>query len=256
VAAAATDILRWLAGLPASLFHAYSSALGWATDSVRDLFDSYGYWVVFFGTFFENTLFLGALIPGVLVILLAGISSYDGGMSPFLAFVIAAVGTSLGDTISYAMGRYGWSRVARGGAVHQFAERVRDPIMRRGFWFVLLYHFAGYTRLLGPAGAGLLRMPYRRWAVADHLGACIWVGTHIAIGYGLGAAGISLDSTDQYFKIFEWVLLAAVALWFVYLYRSGWKSLRRAFWEGPPPGEAPPSQPDLARTATRNRGEE
>jgi membrane protein DedA with SNARE-associated domain len=38
---------------------------------IEGLFESYGYWVVFLGTFLENTLFLGLLVPGVLVMLLA-----------------------------------------------------------------------------------------------------------------------------------------------------------------------------------------
>ena len=220
------DAIGWVVSLPVYVFHAYGDLLRWATHAVRDLFDSYGYWVVFLGTLSENTLFVGALIPGVLVLLLAGISAGNGDMSPYLAFLLALIGTVAGDTISYLMGRYGWSRVTAGGALHEFTERVREPIMRRGVAFVMLYHFAGYTRLVGPAGAGLLRMPYRRWAPADHFGAVLWVGSHVAVGYGLGRAGVSFDTIDKYFKVIEWVLLAVVLLWFVYLYRAGWRKLR------------------------------
>jgi membrane protein DedA with SNARE-associated domain len=104
--------------------------------------------------------------------------------------------------------------------------------MRRGITFVMLYHFAGYTRLVGPGGAGLLRMPYRRWAPADHFGAVLWVGSHVAAGYGLGRAGVRFDSIDKYFKVIEWALLALVVLWFLYLYHAGWPKLRRHFLTG------------------------
>jgi membrane-associated protein len=225
-AAGLVDAAGWLLHLPVYAFQAYGSLLRAATHAVRDLFDSYGYWVVFLGTLFENTLFLGTIIPGVLILLLAGISAGNGDMSPFIAAGLAFAGCVIGDTVSYLMGRYGWSRVTAGGTVHQFMERVREPIMRRGPAFVMLYHFAGYTRLLGPAGAGMLRMPYRRWAPADHFGAFLWVGSHVAIGYGLGVAGVSFDTTDKYFKVIEWLLLAFVILWFVFLYRAGWQKLR------------------------------
>jgi membrane protein DedA with SNARE-associated domain len=92
--------------------------------------------------------------------------------------------------------------------------------MRRGAFFVMIYHFAGYTRVVGPAGAGLLRMPYRKWAPADHFGAALWVASFIGIGYGLGAAGITLDSTDRYFRYVEWAILALVGLWGMLVFRA------------------------------------
>jgi hypothetical protein len=63
-------------------------------------------------------------------------------------------------------------------------------------------------------------MPYRKWAPADHLGAALWVVVFIAIGYGLGAAGITLDSTDRYFRYVEWAILAVIALWGMLVFRS------------------------------------
>src|SRR5437660_11838651 len=74
------DVLKWLIGLPVTIFHLYGSLIRWAADSVHSLFDSYGYWVVFFGTLCENVLFLGLIVPGVLVILLAGISAHEGSL--------------------------------------------------------------------------------------------------------------------------------------------------------------------------------
>ena len=220
-ALAVSDILGWAVQAPVSAFHAYGELLRWATHAVRDLFDSYGYWVVFLGCLFENTLFIGLVVPGVIVLLLAGISAGNGDMSPLIAFGLAFLGTVIGDTISYFLGRFGWNRLIEGTSAHEFTERIRDPIMRRGVWFVMLYHFAGYTRLLGPASAGILRMPYRRWAPADHFGALLWTGSHIALGYGLGRAGVNFDSVDRYFKYVEWVLLALVLVYFGYLYRTG-----------------------------------
>jgi membrane protein DedA with SNARE-associated domain len=93
--------------------------------------------------------------------------------------------------------------------------------MRRGALFVMVYHFAGYTRVVGPAAAGLLRMPYRQWAPADHLGATLWAATFMGVGYALGAAGVTLDSTNEYFRYVEWGLLAVVGLWGLYLFHSG-----------------------------------
>ncbi|HXH20690.1 MAG TPA: DedA family protein [Dehalococcoidia bacterium] len=214
------DAIQWLIDLPAAIFRAYSSLLEWAADSVRELFDDYGYWVVFLGTLFENTLLLGLLVPGVIIVLLAGITAQDGAMNPFYAAALGIAGTVIGDTISYLMGRLGWARFGNGDSLRTFSERVREPLLRRGVFFVLVYHFAGYTRVVGPAGAGLLRMPYRKWAPADHIGAVLWVSTFIGIGYLLGMAGIKLDSTDRYFRYVEWGILALIALWGILVFRT------------------------------------
>jgi membrane protein DedA with SNARE-associated domain len=141
------------------------------------------------------------------------------------ATAIGIAGTCLGDTISYFMGRFGWTRLARKGSLYEFTERVREPILRRGPLFILIYHFAGYTRVVGPASAGMLRMPFARWAPADYLGASLWVTCYMAVGYGLGVAGLTLDSTNRWFRILEWGLLAAVALWGFFLIRAGQRML-------------------------------
>ena len=210
------DILDWLIGIPVMIFEAYSSLLRGSVDAANSLFESYGYWVVFFGTLFENTLFLGAIIPGALVVILAGLATQAGTISLPLAFVLGVLGTMIGDTISYFLGRFGWSRITR---LREPVERIREPLLQRGALFVLFYHFAGYTRIVGPTAAGLFRMPFRAWAVADYLGAVIWVAAYMGAGYALGLAGLTLDSTDQYFRYVEWGLLVIVLIWFYYIYR-------------------------------------
>jgi membrane protein DedA with SNARE-associated domain len=214
------DVIEWLIGQVQEIFHGYSSVLRWGVDSARSLFESYGYWVIFFGTLFENTLLLGLIIPGALVIILAGLSAQDGTMSVPIAIAVGAAGTVIGDTISYCLGRFGWRRFGS-AALFRDVEKVREPILRRGTLFVLVYHFAGYTRVVGPTAAGFLKMPYAKWAPADYLGGMLWVTVYLGIGYGLGIAGLDLDSTDKWFRFVEWGLLVAVMLWGFYLYRVG-----------------------------------
>ena len=62
----------------------FFGSFSWLTEQAikitKDLFESYGYLTVFLAPLLENTLFLGALIPGTLVILLAGIAGTTTGM--------------------------------------------------------------------------------------------------------------------------------------------------------------------------------
>ncbi|HEX5368569.1 MAG TPA: DedA family protein [Dehalococcoidia bacterium] len=214
------DILEWLVRLPLAIFHGYASLLRWAANTAQTLFEDYGYWVVFVGTLSENTLLVGLIVPGALVVLLAGLAAQDGTISVPLAIVAGFAGTVIGDTISYNMGRYGWSRFGHVKFLSDLGDKVREPILRRGFMFVLFYHFAGYTRVIGPTSAGMLRMPYRRWAPADYLGGFLWICSYLAAGYALGALGFSLDASDHWFNVFEYILFVAICVWVYFILRS------------------------------------
>ena len=220
IADSVLDILKWIVMVPVEIFRGYGSLLRWAADAAQSLFEDYGYWVVFFGTLCENTLLVGLIVPGALVVLLAGLAAHDGTISWLEAVVLGIAGTIIGDTLSYFMGRYGWSRFGQTRFLRELAEKAREPLLRRGTLFVLVYHFAGYTRVIGPTTAGLLRMPYRVWAPADYGGAVLWICAYFGIGYGLGVAGLTLDSTDRYFRFVEWALLVAASLWVYYLLQA------------------------------------
>ncbi len=165
-------------------------------EIIRELFGRFGYLVVFFGTMLENLLFLGIVVPGAFVLLLAGISAYAGLIDLKLAIVVAIAGTSIGDTASYAAGRFGWRRAMRQAEQLPFMGSVRSALLRRTGLFVLGYHFLGYTRVLGPVTSGALRLPFRRWYLLDLIGASLWSTAYTVGGYLLGAAGISLETAD------------------------------------------------------------
>ena len=186
---------------------------GWLTRQgvrlTKYLFESYGEWVVFFGPLLENTLFLGALIPGTLVILLAGLAAQDGLLDIRIAIPLGIAGAIIGDTISYGIGRFGGRRLGPDARIVRWAERMREPLLDNSVWLVLSYHFAGYSRLIGPAAAGFIRMPFVRWMVLDYIGVSLWVVAFMTGGYLLGVAGLSLDdSSERSVQIFEIILFA------------------------------------------------
>lgn len=177
-------------------------------EVIRTLFERWGYLVIFLGTFLENTLFLGLFIPGVFILLLAGLSAHDGLVDLRGALLVAVLGTSLGDTISYLAGRFGWRRALRRAEQLPFMGTVRTALMRRTGLFVLAYHFLGYTRVVGPVTSGALRIPFRRWYLLDLLGASIWVTAYTVGGYAVARwFGISLDTANENVKQFDRLLL-------------------------------------------------
>ncbi|HYM16449.1 MAG TPA: DedA family protein [Dehalococcoidia bacterium] len=193
----------------------------WVLRRVERLFTNYGYYVVFLGVLLENTLFLGLLVPGAIILILAGLAAENGSINLALVLALGIAATLIGDTISYAIGRLGWAKALERGSLAGAVERVRAAAESRGHWFILAYHFAGYSRLVGPAAAGLFRIPYRRWAPFDYAGATLWVLTFTMIGVAMGMLGVQFGDTRRIVRLLELLFTAAiVAAVVVTLYRS------------------------------------
>ncbi len=190
----------------------FFGVFGWLTEEAlritKALFESYGYLTVFLAPLLENTIFLGALIPGTLVMLLAGLSAEEGLIGLWPSIPLAVAGAWIGDTLSYGIGRFGWQRLGPESRLVRWSERMREPLIGQNSWLVLVYHFAGYSRLIGPAASGFMRMPFGRWVVLDYAGAALWVVVFMMGGYLLGVFGLSLDTSDKNVRIFEIILFA------------------------------------------------
>jgi membrane protein DedA with SNARE-associated domain len=182
-----------------------------ALKIAKNLFNHYGYLTVFLAPLLENTIFLGAIIPGTIIMLLGGLSAHDGLVSIWLAIPLGIAGAWIGDTISYGIGRFGWQRLGPESRMAKWAEEMREPLLEHTTWIVILYHFAGYSRLIGPAASGFLRVPFRRWVLLDYFGSALWVISFMIGGYLLGVFGLSLDSTDRNVNVVE-ILLFVLAI--------------------------------------------
>lgn len=203
----------------------FSRVSEWVLGQVERLFKNYGYYVVFLGVLLENSMFLGLLVPGAIILILAGLSAENGSINIWLVLGLAFAATVIGDTISYMIGRYAWtSRLQRSG-LGQLVERVREPMHSNSTWLILGYHLAGYSRVIGPAAAGIFRIPFRRWAPLDYTGGAIWVLLYTVAGVLLGVAGVEFGDTKRMVRIIEFfflgLLIAGIMFGFARSARSG-----------------------------------
>jgi membrane protein DedA with SNARE-associated domain len=170
-----------------------------AADGFRMLqtyFAEYGMWFVFAALFLENVMFLGTLIPGAVVLVMAGwLAQQNGHEFPYWLVVIGFLGTVAGDTVSYAIGRKVGDRLLQSErwskGVTSVSERVRrEPAL------MMFCHFGSYLRMFVPAAAGMSGVPFRRWLMLDATGAALWVASHVAVGYFLSFSGALASSKN------------------------------------------------------------
>lgn len=196
----------------------------WILARLQSLFKDYGYYVVFFGVLAENSMMLGLLVPGTIVLILAGLSAQNGSISLPLVIGLGVVAALIGDTVSYQIGRLGWTRVFDRFGLSEMIEKVRGPMESNRRWIILAYHFAGYSRAVGPIAAGIFRVPFRKWAPFDYSGATVWVLLYVMIGVILGLAGVKFDDTERMARLLE---IFFTGLLVVALVATVWRSLRQ-----------------------------
>ena len=188
----------------------------WLADEVflalRSLFLRFGVPIVFFSALAEATVGVGVVFPGVILMFLAGAYTAEDGGSLALVFVMALVGTVIGDAISYALGRWRSERLAA-GRLGGMLRAGQDLVGGHGRWLIPFYNLHSVTRAVGPFGSGAMRVPLRVWVPLDALGAAtsnlVWMGT----GAVLGRAVLTERGTLEQHPALRIGLIALAVVW-------------------------------------------
>ncbi len=181
--------------------------------------------IVFFAALAEATVGVGVVVPGVVLMFLAGAYTVEqGGVLP-LVFVMAVAGTLIGDMVSYGLGRWGsrWVAGSRFGATLEVGEALISGHTR---WLIPFFHLHSITRAVGPFGSGALRLPLRVWMPLDFAGAmlsnAVWVGT----GAVLGQAVLTERGTLEQHPALRIGIIVVATAWFLLVHRSVSRRLR------------------------------
>ncbi|MEP7182633.1 MAG: bifunctional DedA family/phosphatase PAP2 family protein [Betaproteobacteria bacterium] len=161
--------------------------------SLVDRLGHWGYLILFLGAMFESAAFLGVIVPGESLVLVAGFFAAQGLLDLGDLMVVVAMGATLGDSIGYELGRFlgrPWLlRYGRRVGINpERLSRVDAFFARHGGKSVFLGRFVGFARALVPFLAGSSRMPYRLFLPYNALGAVLWSIVVVLLGYFLGAS--------------------------------------------------------------------
>jgi membrane-associated protein len=139
----------------------------------------------------ETSLFLGLLVPGDGVVLLAGATVTSAAEFPLLVLV-AVVGALIGETGGYLIGYHcgPWVRRSRGGRWLGERNWTRAELLvlgKGGGWALVGSRFIPLMHAMVPLLAGMLRMPYRRFLVWEAAAAVVWSTCYVTIGALVGS---------------------------------------------------------------------
>lgn len=184
---------------------------------VQPYFVEYGYLIVFLMALLENSAFVGAVVPGDVVLLLAGFYAERSRLDLAPISALAFIGALVGDSIGYAIGRFAGRRVVDRFGKRLFPEdrlaRVDRYFQEYGMWAVAMGRITPVIRTINTFTAGMARMPFPSFLVSVALAASVWAiampivgflfsGSLEAVRRGLGWAGVVV-----------FVLFAGVLYW-------------------------------------------
>ena len=168
--------------------------------------------------FAETAFLLDLVVPGEVGMVIAGAAGAQADI-PLAALVAgAAVGATVGDTVSFYLGRRFGTGLARRWAwtrrrVAPGLDRAHEYFDRHGGRAVFVGRWVGAMRAIVPLVAGSAGMRFRRflpWNVAASLS---WGAAVVSAGYLLGAEVAGL--VDRLGQVVSGVALVALALWWL-----------------------------------------
>ncbi|HDH24934.1 MAG TPA: hypothetical protein ENH00_01900 [Actinobacteria bacterium] len=177
----------------------------------------YRSWVVFVGTF----------VLGDSVVLAAGALASQGHWGLPSVFGWALLGTVISDTLWFSMSGRTLARIRRDPDRLVRFDQVVGKLDRwvgdhphRGLLFVKLLYG---TRLLSLVYMSVREVPTRRFVMFDAVGAMLWLGVLLPLGW---VAGMQLEVLQRSVPRAEVVLLAVAVVGFAV--KRGWSWMRRS----------------------------
>ena len=192
-------------------------------DFLRGAVVQYGYWAVGVALLLENA---GIPVPGETILLLASFLAYSQhDLRLSLIMVVGTIAATLGDNLGFALGVHGGRPLL---ARYQSIFRIQKSTIERGErlferYGALTIFFARFVfgmRIIAGPLAGVLRMPWKRFAIFNVLGAALWVSVISCVGYFFGRHWDKLERVMKRFDVIVAVLVVVIALFLWWRGRS------------------------------------
>lgn len=155
--------------------------------------------------FAESLVFLGLFVPTTALMLATGSLVGAGALDPVPVLLWLIAGATVGDAVSYWIGRWFGPALRR----LQFVRRRRTNLAKGRLFFrhygaasIFLGRFLGPMRAIVPFVAGIMRMAQPRFQLVNVVSAVVWSVVMLLPGWLLAASFDPREGTGQ------WIMLA------------------------------------------------
>jgi len=151
---------------------------------------------------------LGSAFEGDFTLILAGVVAHLGFFPFPLAVAVGALGSFIGDSIWYGLGRFRGPWFRAGPLYRRVGPRVQRLADRFGPWQLLLARFVSGTRAASMVFWGLHDLKFRRFGPIDALG-CV-LGSAVFTGLGYLVSGSATLLLGRVRRVQLWLLGAVL----------------------------------------------
>jgi len=180
-------------------------------QSLAPVLNSYGYLAVGGLIALED---FGIPVPGETVLIAAAAYAGAGQLSVVGVGIVAFVAAVVGDNIGYAIGRFGGRALVLRYGRYVFITEERLAVAERFFnrhggKIITVARFIEGLRQANGIIAGITGMHWLKFIAFNALGAALWVGAWISIGY---FAGEHIGTIYGYANRYSLYLLVAIGV--------------------------------------------
>ncbi len=177
-------------------------------NSLAGPLDHFGLWAVLLFVMIED---FGIPVPGETILIAASVYAGTGRLNVVAVAVAGFIAAVIGDNIGFAIGHFGGRALAlRWGRYVFLTEERLDKAAgffdRHGAWIITVARFIEGLRQANGIVAGITGMRWLRFVAFNALGAALWVGTWVSVGY---LAGSHIGTIYSYITRYSYYALIA-----------------------------------------------
>jgi membrane protein DedA with SNARE-associated domain len=200
-------------------------------NSLSSPLEHYGIWAILLLVLLED---FGIPVPGETVLIAGAIFAGSGQLNIVAVGVIGFVAAVLGDNIGYAIGRFGGRALVERWGKYVFItperlDRAEAFFKRHGGKIITIARFIEGLRQANGIIAGITDMHWLRFVAYNALGAALWVGTWVSVGYFAGQHITTIYNTVTRYSLYAAIAaVVLIAAWVVHRLRKRRRSLATA----------------------------
>jgi membrane protein DedA with SNARE-associated domain len=217
-------------------------------DALSSPLQHFGVWAIGLLILLED---FGIPVPGETILIAGAVYAGAGRLNVVFVGVVAFIAAIIGDNIGFAIGHFGGRALALrwGKYVFLTAERLDKAeafFDRRGAIVITFARFVEGLRQANGIIAGITGMHWLRFLAFNALGAALWVGTWVSLGY---LAGNHITTIYHYITLYSYyVLIVLAVLLAAYITRHLVRRRRRRAAQAGEPADTEPADTEPAHS--------
>ncbi len=180
-------------------------------NAISSPLQTYGLWAIGLLIMLED---FGVPSPGETILIAGAIYAGAGRLNIVAVGIVGFIAAIIGDNIGFAIGHFGGRALAlRWGKYVFLTEERLDKAEaffdRRGAIVITFARFVEGLRQANGIIAGISGMHWLRFLIFNAIGAALWVGTWVTLGY---YAGDHIGTIYHYINLYSYYLLIALGV--------------------------------------------